>query len=316
MVTRMEDRPIELPKGTNYIAAFLSFACQLRCPYCINHHGGDLVKNRRMTGVQWIDGLSRISATEDLPITLQGGEPTVHKDFYQIARHKPFWGKMDLLTNGMMDLDEWIAKVDVEAFRRKAPYASIRVSYHIGQNDKEVIERVRVLLGAGYQVGIWAVDHPDHTKQIKEAQLYAWSKGIDFRLKEFLGPHGGHEYGTFRYPNAVNAHKLRYCECRTSEVLIAPDGQIYRCHSDLYASRLPIGNIAAASNPLLGKWVPCAVYGRCNSCDIKVKNDRHQVHGHSSVTIRNISPEYAHNNDFQEQVTNTYGKADAPAKSV
>ena len=36
--------PIKLPLKFNYIAAFLTFSCQLRCSYCINHHGGNLLK--------------------------------------------------------------------------------------------------------------------------------------------------------------------------------------------------------------------------------------------------------------------------------
>jgi hypothetical protein len=43
-------KPIVVPESFNYIAVFLSFACMLRCTYCINHHGGDLVKKRWMSG--------------------------------------------------------------------------------------------------------------------------------------------------------------------------------------------------------------------------------------------------------------------------
>lgn len=301
---------VQLPEEFNYIAAFLSFACQLRCPYCINHHGGDLVKARRMTGSDWIAALSRLPLSDTLPATLQGGEPTVHKDFYEIVAHRLLWGKMDLLTNGMFDIDEWIAKVDTQAFHRGAPYASIRISYHIGQNDKEVIGRTDRLAKAGYQVGIWAVNHPDHVEQIKLAQLEAWERGIDFRLKEFLGPHGGVEYGTFAYPDAVNSHSLRHCKCKTNEFLIAPDGVLYRCHSDLYAGRAAIGHVMDEEQVKwkLGQYSYCGVFGKCNSCDLKVKNNRFQEYGYSSVAISNISDPYAPNTDYVKQVINTYGK--------
>ena len=37
-----------------------------------------------------------------------------------------------------------------------------------------------------------------------------------------------------------------------------------------------------------GKFRPCEVYGHCNPCDIKVKTNRFQVFGHTSVEIRGI----------------------------
>jgi hypothetical protein len=260
----------------------------------------------------WISAIAKLPISDTLPITLQGGEPTVYKGFYDICAYEPFWGKMDLLTNLELNINEFMWKVSPLAFKRKAPYASIRVSWHIGQNSgPELLKRVSTLVDKGYQVGIWAVDHPDHTNEIKAAQLEAWNMGIDFRLKEFLGPHEGKEYGTFKYPNSVNDINLRYCECRTTEILISPDGQIFRCHSDLYANRLPIGNVRNMDNSLLNKWVPCAVYGKCNSCDVKVKNDRFQQGGWSSVQIKNISSVYKENNDYVKEVINTYGKQDS-----
>ncbi len=301
---------LKLPQGFNYVAAFLTFACQLRCPYCINHHGGDLVKGRRMSGAEWIEGLNRLRLPSDLPITLQGGEPTVHKDFYQIvAGIKPELN-IDLLTNLEFDEVEFADKIPPHRMKRGAPYASIRVSYHRGQSnfDKQLAKAV-YLAKRGYSIGVWAVDHPEYHLETLEAQRASWGQGIDFRLKEFLGPYKGVEHGTMRYGDAVNSDKLRYCECKTSELLISPSGHIHRCHSDLYANRLPIGHIHQAFNPLLGQDVPCAVYGKCNSCDIKLKTNRFQEHGHSSVQIRNISQPYAPNTDHAKEVINTYGKA-------
>jgi hypothetical protein len=57
--------------------------------------------------------------------------------------------------------------------------------------------------------------------------------------------------------------------------------------------------------------MPCAVYGKCNSCDIKVKFNRFQEHGHSSVEVRSIGEPYAANQEVIEEVVNTYGKQDA-----
>lgn len=264
-----------------------------------------------MAPTDWITALNRLHLPPDTPITLQGGEPTVYYGFYQVvAGIKPELN-LDLLTNFMFDEDEFCRKVPPTRFKRDAPYASIRVSWHVGQNDSsKLLERVALMMKRGYSIGIWAVDHPDQHDAIRKSQLEAWNLGIDFRLKEFLGPHKGVEHGTFRFAHAVNDTNLRFCDCRTSELLIGPDGHLFRCHSDLYADRLPIGHILNLHNPLIGKWVPCAVYGKCNSCDIKVKTNRFQEGGHSSVMVKNLSAVYAPNRDFVNEVVNTYGKQD------
>lgn len=309
---------ITLPPHFNYIAAFLTFSCQLRCTYCINHHGGDLVKGRWMSGEDWIKGLRRLSYRPDLPITFQGGEPTVYKDFYKLLSGIDKSVPCDLLTNLEVPLDTFCAKIPPERFKRVSPYASIRVSYHHGQSNFQALtDKVVTMLRMGYSIGIWEVDNPDYHSEVIVRQQIAHAMGIDYRLKEFLGPHGGKLHGTMRYPDSVNSKYLRSCECRTSELIIAPDGHIFRCHSDLYANRSAIGHILDPkfTSETLGQWQHCAVFGKCNSCDVKVKTNRFQQYGHSSVEIRNISPQSYPNKDYVTEVINTYGKPDASTQS-
>lgn len=266
-----------------------------------------------MSGDDWIRGLNRLETKTSIPLTFQGGEPTVHKNFYKIIQSIRPDLKIDLLTNLEVDSDFFMSQIPPERIKREAPYASIRVSYHRGQQDPDVLlKRVKYFLDRGYHIGIWAVDHPDYMNETRQVQQRAQSMGIDFRLKEFLGPHKGKNYGTMRYPEAVNASAIRSCDCRTTEFLIDPSGAIFRCHSDLYANRSMIGHILDPEPPeLLGQWVPCRVYGKCNSCDIKVKTNRFQEYGHSSVEIRAISDPIGINTEYVEEVVNTYGKQDA-----
>lgn len=74
-------KPIVIPQSYNYIATFLSLACNLRCSYCINYfEEGNFIK-KHFSAKDWVKGLNRIVSREDLPITLQGGEPSRHRDF-------------------------------------------------------------------------------------------------------------------------------------------------------------------------------------------------------------------------------------------
>ncbi len=304
-------KPIEIPENFNYIAVFLTFACQFRCSYCINHHGGDLVKGRKMSAEDWINGLNRIRTRKDLPITLQGGEPTVYKHFYQVVNGIKQEIPIDLLTNLEVDTTRFMESISPDRMRRDAPYASIRVSYHHEQSKyHELLSKVILFQKRGYHIGVWEVGHPDYMQDCIGRQQLAQAAGIDWRIKEFLGPWKGVNHGTMRYPDAVNSTNLRGCLCRTSELLISPDGAIFRCHSDAYADRSSIGHILDPDfdGSSLGSWGYCNVYGKCNSCDIKVKTNRFQQGGHSSVEIKSIQDPYAPNQQI-EKVSNTYGKA-------
>ena len=279
--------PLALPAGLNYIAAFLTLRCNLRCPYCINQFGACDSSAPLLSGHDWLRSLNRITPRPDLPITLQGGEPSLHPDFYEILHGLRPDCAIDLLTNLQFDVDEFMAQVPATRLMRSAPYASIRVSYHPAQMKLAPLQqKVKKMLARGYSIGIWAVKHPDWTQEIETAQAECLALGIDFRLKEFLGLHQGQVVGRYRYEGAVHSEHRRQVQCRTTELLIGPSGDLYRCHSDLYAGRLPLGQLTDPKFEVDIRFRPCEVYGDCNPCDLKVKTNRFQEFGHISVEIR------------------------------
>ncbi len=279
--------PIVIPENHNYIAVFLTLACNLKCSYCINNFGETGPATERLSGPGWVEALNRIESRPDLPITLQGGEPSLHKDFIHILNNiKPSLA-IDILTNLQFDSDEFIAKVDPARIKRDSPYASIRVSYHPEVMElTPLAEKVLKLQKAGFSIGIWGVMHPTQEAHILEAQKYCKELGIDFRLKEFLGEYKGKMYGTYRYEGACEKSFERTVECRTTELIVGADGSVYRCHSDLYEARPPIGNITDPSFRIDQNFRNCDHFGHCNPCDIKVKTNRLQQFGHTSVEIK------------------------------
>jgi hypothetical protein len=280
----------------NYVAFFLTLACNLRCPYCINRHGtiADSTSVRRhMSADEWIAAADRLLLRDDLPLTLQGGEPTLHQGFFRIVNEVKPEIRMDLMTNLMFDVDAFIANVPVWRFTREAPYAAIRVSYHPGQNDiDDLVAKTIRLQEAGFRIGLYGIEHPDPEIRghILEVQEKCLKLGLDFRLKEFLGEHTGRMYGTFKYQDCVNAAGLKQCRCRTTELIADPAGYVYKCHADLYSGRNPIAHILDAdfNEDSIDEFRECACYGTCNPCDVKVKTNRFQVFGHTSVEIQDI----------------------------
>jgi len=294
---RQQLPPITPKPDHNYVAFFLSLACNLRCNYCINLHDHvsrpEQARRNSMSADDWITAANRLVLRADLPLTLQGGEPTLHQGFYRIVNEVRPEIKMDLMTNLMFDVDRFIANVPTWRFTRDAPYAAIRVSYHPGQNNiDDLIAKTRKLEDAGFRIGLYGIEHPDPEilRHVRETQERCLSLGLDFRTKEYLGEHSGRMYGTFKYPDCVNNSELKRCQCRTTEIIADPAGYVYKCHADLYKGRTPIAHILDDdfSEETIDAFRECSSYGDCNPCDVKVKTNRFQIFGHTSVEIRDI----------------------------
>ena len=291
------DNPIKPDKQHNYVAFFLTLKCNLRCSYCINLHSGgsryEKAQRNQMSADEWIKAADRLVLRDDLPLTLQGGEPTLYKGFYRFVNEVKEEIKMDLLTNLSFNVEEFIENVPLSRFKREAPYASIRVSYHPGQNDiEDLLKKTFQLQDSGFRVGLYGILSPDEEmkKHILETMDNCLKQGIDFRTKEFLGEWDDTLHGTFKYYESVNGKKLKSCECRTTEIIADPGGYVYKCHSDLYNGRGPIAHILDNSfnQAELEKFRECSSYGDCNPCDVKVKTNRLQMFGHTTVEIRKV----------------------------
>ena len=271
---------IIVPAPYNYISAFLTFACNFKCHYCINKYGS-LHQYKQMPVEDWIRGLNRIITTSDRPITITGGEPTLYKGFYKLIDWINPDLNIDLLTNGNFNVEDFMKEVHPDRMKRDAKYASIRISFHPGYTDIHKLQHVAHSLHEnGYSVGIWAVDTgavPSHL-----IDDFEWL-GIDFRTKEYLDA----ENGTYQYPLAMDG-KPKPCLCKPSEMLIAPDGRLFRCHADLYRGIDSYGHILDEVVTLPNEFLPCDQYGLCNPCDIKTKFDRFQQLGHCSVEIKDF----------------------------
>jgi hypothetical protein len=279
-----------VPEAYNYIACFLTLDCNLNCNYCINSFGRK--KNfsaGNISGEKWGKALNRLIPRPDLPVTLQGGEPSLHSDFIWIINQLRPDLPIDILTNLCFDVDNFIANVNSNRLRRKAPYASIRASYHPPyMNLEKLIDSALKLKKAGFFVGVYGLGHPEFKEQNFTARKKCLSSGIDFRIKDFLGEFKGKMYGKFRYPESVGSKIKKNCLCRIPELIIGPDCSVYKCHHDLYGGCLPIGNLLDNSFKIENKFRKCFSFGDCNPCDVKIKTNRFEAYGYCSAEIKDI----------------------------
>ncbi len=294
-------KKIILPFNYNYVGVFLTFDCNVECSYCINRDKGSNPKYKQLSSDDWIKGLNRLVLKDDLPITLQGGEPSLHPGFYKIINGIKKESNIDIITNGMFDVKEFMRRVKPDRCRRNAPYASIRVSFHTERMELTgTIERVEALLDGGYSVGVWIVDHPRDTKIVHISQALMLEQGIDCRLKEFLGQFKDKYYGTYLHPKAVDGIP-KSCLCKPSELLIAPNGSVHRCHYELYNNVRAYAHILDAHVKPISDFRPCETMGLCNPCDQKLKTDRFQKFGHCSTEIKEISDKIVSGNTNKGQ---------------
>ena len=288
---------IKVPDDFDYVGVFLTDKCHLHCSYCITRQGGGTYglhlinkpKIEHLEPDQWVNNLNRLQLPDDVPITLQGGEPFLYMGIWHILeniRHK-----VDILTA----LPPYLKPEHFRGLRtlrwnkRDAPYPTIRVSYHHGQHSfDDLIQRVAALKDI-INIGVFALGPPIHSiDQMKWMAEIADIWGVEFRTKEFLGEYRGEFHGTYKYPEACRGKLLhKTVECRNTVAVIGPDGSIYRCHSDLYNNREPLGNILDDEFEF-PDFLPCQYYGCCNPCDVKLKTDRFQHFNYTSVDINGI----------------------------
>lgn len=282
---------IALPESFNYIGIFLTYRCPYRCSYCINtFHSARAQRDMKRTECnadQWVTFFRQLD-THGVPITLQGGEPGVHPEFTDIVERTLAFHQVDILTNLAFDLDAFIARIDPEKMNREAPYAPIRVSYHPEQFSLEtIVARVKKMQSAGFRVGLYGVMHPAQEQLVLDAQKQCLDEGIDFRVKPFLGMYQGKLYGEYAFPDGCSGVQ-KTCECAPTELLVGPDGLIYRCHYFCYTKAENRGHISDQDLTLSDAYRFCDQFGHCNPCDLKIKNNRFQQFGHIAAHIRNI----------------------------
>jgi len=267
----------------NYIGCFLTLRCTYTCWFCINR--SRLFKPRaEISGAKWITFFNRLAT--DIPVTLQGGEPTLHADFYDIINNTIH--PLELMTNLSFDLDRFMKRVPPDRFRRTAPFAPIRSTFYPEQEDPvDFIAKVKRLTDAGYDVCSYVIEMPRDNDRLARWRDTFEQAGLELRVKAYLGMHKGRLYpeGGYADEQAVQGDQLRPVRCRTNDILVAPDGLLHRCHRDLYAGENAIATLINPEEALAFTHRECNNFGGCNYCDLKIKNNRFEQPGFVSVDI-------------------------------
>ena len=280
---------IKIPKEYNYISAFLTLRCNFSCSYCVNNNSGTLKRVRKeLSGSDWVRYLNRLDINDNIAITIAGGEPTIHKDFYEIINNLNH--PVDLLTNLTFNVNDFIKYVKPNSmFKSNVPsYKSIRISYHPKfTNIKELVQKSTLLQENGFNIGIFSINYPHNTEDNMKLAEEARKNKIYFFIKDYLGEYNGKLVGHYKYDDAVSGKSVSVM-CRIRELLINPDGDVFKCHRDLYADEYKINNIKDDDFSIDYEFRHCGNFGKCNPCDVKVKTNRFLKMGECSIEIQNL----------------------------
>lgn len=299
----------DFPKSYKYLSAYLSLRCNLNCGFCVNNSIDNFKRNifDEISGEEWVNALNQFNLPYDVPVSLVGGEPSLHRDFIYILNNlNPEFG-IDIVTNlwwKKNKLEEFIKKVSPERIDNHAPFPSIRVSYHpeqMGEGEK-LIDNTLELKKAGFDIGIECIMYPSSFQLEALERMAIKCKNVDipFRPKSFIGVYEGRdkfdrpfriEHGSY-YPDSksVFGDETLECMCKGLNFLINPAGSVYKCTRDLLSKENPIGDILNPDFQIEDKFRYCKKYGECYPCDTKIKTDNKQELGNVLVEIKDIKP--------------------------
>jgi hypothetical protein len=174
--------------------------------------------------------------------------------------------------NLSFDVDTFIQNVSVERFNNTRTFAPIRVSFHgesMAGKEYEILNKINKLELNGFRVGLYCVECDSNKKAIKFFNQVA---GLDFQIKPLLD-------NKIKY-NDIPLQRI----CRTNELLLGPDGRVFRCCRDMYKGTGEVGWFDTYDFPYIFR--SCDYGNECHPCDLKVKRDRFGNYGYQSVELR------------------------------
>lgn len=227
---------------------YLTLACNLSCPYCVNEKTRGVNKGRRPAPVtSWIKAINR----ERRHVVFTGGEPFLYKDLPELLNNLDPFLAVSIYSNLSFDVRPMLAAIDREV--------RFYVSWHAHQTpDRDVfLANVKaVQANPLFSLTTHAIEAHENQKLLADDLDYFRDNGVgiavDADQRDFAG---------------CMKEQTREALCRRKIYLIDPEGTRYQCVSRLMRTDTPMENIF--ERPLAEDICmdTCPDYGICAPCD-------------------------------------------------
>jgi pyruvate-formate lyase-activating enzyme len=262
------------------IVAYITFKCNLACPYCKISNDRLAAKFEDLPAEAWTSWLGGFPERTVVDIT--GGEPFVYQGWWKLLESWPAKLQMGVTTNLMSSL------VDLERFAKLVPpkFISITCSLHLHPkfNEQEFFRKLLFLRDHSILVRINYVAYPrgEYLPRLRRFSDFFSRYGFYFHVDPYIYP--GEEYDAetkkllepymksvrFLGYNLEDEGKAKICNAGVEHFLVVPNGDVYRCNSGfLYHDNrvFCLGNFARGTFTPLQRPARCTA--ACTSgCDL------------------------------------------------
>lgn len=257
--------------------------CNLKCVHCYGQFGANHVKNKDyLSTEEWktiIDTLIKNNCRE---IQLIGGEPMVHKDFYEILKYayKKGMKRIDVFTNATLINEE-----SIKIF--KETNANVRISlYGSNQETHEKITKtkgsfnkteraLKLLRDNNIKTNIAVVIMKENENNISEIREYINLLGLEYSGYDVIRPscvmnnqeHMVTNYDTIksRYNVAPEFYTCEesfysnhfYNSCWNGKIAITANGDIIPCifaRNDIIGNVKDVSSLEKLKKNIIKKW--------------------------------------------------------------
>ncbi len=199
-ITSVEESRREIPPYRVFFTWGMHYKCNYNCSYCYAPKPHDITfdnnKNNKAaypSKQQIIDSWSFVYDKYGMcRIRLDGGEPTIYPDFYDIIRDLQKIHKLQINTNLSFDVEKFCADANPERVKIDA---SLHCEY---AGLEEFVKKLEYLKKHGYKTVVSYVAYPDFINNIPIAKkIIEHDLGIPFIIHPYSG-----FYDDIQYPAA------------------------------------------------------------------------------------------------------------------
>ncbi len=248
----------------------LTRKCNYRCPYCSQSkkfENKDTLLNADKNVINaFLKFLSTID--KEYEITLSGGEPLCHPDFFKIVRDIVNLGfKISVVSNFSFPFEKYKLLKEIAGDN----LSELFISLHIGQVDDinlfldKALEFKKIKGNTNFTVG--SVLSEENLSELKKVSAFLKENNIKFELQHLRIKNAFVEYQgeAKEFIKNFPIEKIReksdtygkICYAGINFIFIYETGEVYRCYSSRFNKIHSMGNIKDKNFKLYSAPVPC-----------------------------------------------------------